>query len=130
MKKASPILLLFVTGMLIFPWRSFEVCIAHPMGHHHHHNGPSPCELRKTTKGTTSYLPPMECFKFFVYADDYLLPSQEQLKPDVQSLVIASKYFDLVKFPLPQNVFISMPEPRGNSDPPLSNNTLRGPPLS
>ncbi|NBC83684.1 MAG: hypothetical protein GVY19_09910 [Bacteroidetes bacterium] len=128
MSKLKSILLLTAMGIILFPWKM--ICIAHPFGHdHHHHEGPSPCELREQVAGTGPvYLPPMDCKHIDDATDEFKQPEKEQIKPSVQTLAIVLVTFDLVRTDYQQVPVQIPPEPRCRSAPVIISNPLRGPP--
>jgi len=114
---------------MLFPWQM--VCMVHPTGHEHHQEEGelSLCEKRKLCK-ENSYWPPMDCYRFTIDADDYQLPQNELLIPTVRTLAVAAVLPELVTIELPDEPSFRLPEPWGNSDPPLETNPLRGPPFA
>lgn len=132
MQKVKIILLLFILGLVITPWKLIDFCAAHPLGHehHHHHDGPSPCELRKMHKGNEPALfPPMECLKFIVDVEAYDSPQQIQIKPAYETLAVLSSLCKLINVSLPEIPLIRESNPQCNSGPPLESFSLRGPPI-
>jgi hypothetical protein len=131
MQKAKSILLLFIIGVLVFPWGLIDFCVTHPTGHKHHHHEPgkpTPCELRKQSEGT-AYWPPMDCRKFSVSTDDYQAPDKFQIKPTYQTLAVVAVLLELVTISFPKEPFLFPPEPKCRSATIISVNALRGPPL-
>jgi len=126
MAMIKSILLLFVMGIMLFPWQL--ICTTHPFGHdHHEHDGPSPCELRKQYKGTdTVFWPPMDCKDISAQFINCQLPKTDKIKPTLQ--LIATILFDLHVLPEYETNFIQLPEARSNSDPPFKSISDRGPP--
>ncbi|MEX2231170.1 MAG: hypothetical protein WD824_03345 [Cyclobacteriaceae bacterium] len=127
MTAKQPILLLLLFGIIIFPWQIFDFCVTHPLGHNHgHHDGPSPCEIRKQFKGT-AYWPPMDCFKISTDADDFQQP--EKVKPTVSGFAVIAIFFEVIQVTAQKQTFTLLLDIGCNSDPPLRVNALRGPPL-
>lgn len=128
MRKSKPLILLCIMGIIIFPWKLIDLCATHPLGHtHHHHDGPSPCELRKQFKGVTAYWPPMDCYKISAHANDFQLP--EKVKPSFSSVALVVTFLVIAEVEIEEESFVLIPDPGCNSDPPLGKNYLRGPPL-
>ncbi|MBW8051144.1 MAG: hypothetical protein FVQ77_12555 [Cytophagales bacterium] len=127
MKKPSSILLLGIFTIMLLPWQL--MCMAHPMGHTHHHapGELSPCEQRRLCK-ETSFWPPMDCNKLSVNTDDYQLPQNGKLISLVQTLLVATVLPELIEVDLPEDVFIPLPDPKCHSGPPPSGHLLRAPP--
>jgi len=117
-------------GMILFPWQM--ICLAHPFGHeHHHHDGPSPCELHRIAakQGGQHILPPMECGHILSQIDDFQQPQVEKIAPTVQIYAILAVVFEFIKFDNHEQPYLFPPEPNCRSAPLLSSLTLRGPPL-
>lgn len=134
MQRLKSILLLFIMAMLIAPWSLLDFCIAHPFGHDHHHEPgkPTPCELRaKAIRESNGpiMLPPMDCDKFSVNADDYQAPDDSQVKPTTQTLVVAAVLLDIVRLDYPEEPFPIPPDPKCRSATVISTRQLRAPPL-
>ncbi len=128
MQKTKSILLLFLMGLLLFPWQL--ACLAHPAGHdHNHHESPGPCELREIHKGTSSFLPPMHCNTVSVEAHDYNQTENQRIIPSTSNAIVAAVVFQLLKIELPCAQATVIPEARCNTGPPLAAFSLRGPPL-
>ena len=72
----------------------------------------------------------MDCYRLSVHVDDYQLPPNDQLTPGQQTLGPGAVLLELVKIDLPEEPVHPVPEPRGNSDPHLEANSLRGPPVA
>lgn len=127
--QLKSILLLFIMGMMMLPWQL--VCIAHPFGHHHHqHDGPSPCELRRQYQGTEPvFWPQMDCEHVSALIDDYQLPQTEKVIPTLQTLAVTAILFDHLIIQKYECNFIPIPEVHNNSDPPLTSISHRGPPF-
>lgn len=113
---------------MLFPWKL--ICIAHPLGHKHHHEPgkPSPCELRKMYKGT-AYWPPMDCHRISADTDNYQAPQKYDVKPTYQTIAIAAVLFEFVKITYTEQPNLFPPEPKCRSATIISVHTLRGPPL-
>ena len=131
-QKLKAISLLFILGMMIFPWRL--ICIAHPLGHSHQHHEPSklsPCELHRKYANTDGQhiLPPMHCHTVSADTDDFQTTDQFKIKPSYQTLAIAAVLFEFVKITYPEQPCIIPPEPKCRSAPLLSSNSLRAPPI-
>lgn len=124
-------MLLFILGMMIFPWRL--VCIAHPFGHSHEHHEagrPSPCELRKQYKGKgPAIFPPMHCKHLSPDTDNYQTTEKFQIKPTYQTLALVAVLFEIVKIDYPEQPFLFPPEPKCRSAPIISAHSLRAPPF-
>ncbi|MBA3898756.1 MAG: hypothetical protein H0X62_00870 [Bacteroidetes bacterium] len=128
MEKIKPILLLFLMGLMLFPWQM--LCLAHPTGHdHHHHDEPGPCELREIHKGETSFLPPMHCHTISVESDDYNQTENQRILPTTANAIVAAVVFQLLKIEIPCTQATVIPEARCNTGPPLAVFSLRGPPI-
>lgn len=123
-------MLILAIGTLVFPWQLIDFCVTHPLGHKHHTHEPgkpTPCELRKQFKDVTAYWPPMDCYKISIDSDDFQQP--EKVKPTIPTLAFIAVFFEIVKIKSEEKPFILLPDPNSNSDPPLSVNSLRGPPF-
>ena len=129
MQGVRSIFLLFVVTNVLFPWQM--VCMAHPTGHKHHHEPGelSPCEKRKQNK-ETAFWPLMDCYRTAIEANHFQLPQNDKLVRTVQTLLVAQVRPEIAKMALPEEAPIRLPDPCGNSDPPLEAISLRGPPLS
>lgn len=120
-------------GMTLFPWQA--LCQAHPLGHEHHdHDGPSPCEqLREKQKQhkETAFWSDMECVHFSAFEADYETQQTKPLKFSTQQMLVALILLDVLDCSIPSSEFISQPETRSNSDPPIVFSiSHRGPPQS
>ncbi len=130
MQKLKSILLLFIMGMILFPWQL--ICIAHPFGHNHHkHDGLSPCELHRIAaqQPGEKFLPPMECKHIALQLENFQQPQVEKVKPTIQTLATAAVLLDLVCILQYEQPYLFPPNPKCRSAPILSSHTLRGPPL-
>ena len=129
MLKIKSILLLIIMGMVLLPWEA--ICVAHPLGHkHHHHEGPSPCELRKNYKGQYPvFWPPMDCKHINAATDDFQQPQKEQIKPAIQTLAFIAVTLELIQVPYTEQPHLLPPEPRCRSATVITSNSLRGPPF-
>lgn len=131
LKRLLSISLLFIFGMMIFPWRL--VCIAHPFGHSHEHHEPgkpTPCELHRMYAGkVTCFLPPMHCKHLSPDTDNYQTTEKFQIKPTFQTLAFAAVVFQIIKVDYPEQPFIIPHEPNCRSAPILSVYSLRAPPF-
>jgi len=130
MVKIKSILLLFITGMLLIPWET--ICTTHPLGHkHHHHDGPSPCELRKNYKGEYPvFWPPMNCGHIKNLTNDFTHPQKEQIKLTVQTLAVVAVFFEHIHITYSEEPCLLPPDPKCRSATTISVNTLRGPPFA
>jgi len=130
LNKLKSILIVFFIGIIAIPWESLGLCLTHPLGHQHHHhgNGPSPCELRKQFKGL-AYFPPMECKKFTVKLDNYKIPDKIQIKPSFEKNELAEIIIHFLSVLDKNQTFIRQTTTRCRSALIISANTLRGPPL-
>lgn len=128
MKQAKTIFLLSIILLMLMPWQL--MCMAHPMGHTHHHapGELSPCEQRRLCK-ETSVWPTMDCYKISINTDYYQLPQSDKLTPPVQTLIVAAVLPELIEADLPEDVFIPLPDPKCHSGPPRPSNLLRAPPI-
>jgi hypothetical protein len=131
MNKFKSILLLFIMGIILFPWQM--ICIAHLFGHeHHHHDGPSPCELHRIAAQEEGehLLPPMECQDIVSQIDDFQQPQVEKVVPTFQTLAILSVLFELpYLFGTQEAPVLFPPDPKCRSATLISDNPLRGPPM-
>ncbi|MBK8517137.1 MAG: hypothetical protein IPL55_12915 [Saprospiraceae bacterium] len=130
MQQIKSILLLFIMGIILFPWQM--ICLAHPLGHeHHHHDGPSPCELHRIAaqQGGQHILPPMECNHILSAIDDLQQPQVEKIVPTFHTLIVFAVLFDFVNFDNKEQPFLFPPDPQCRSATLISDNPLRGPPL-
>lgn len=129
MVKRKSISLLVIMGMVLLPWE--VICVTHPLGHkHQHHDGPSPCELRKNYKGEYPvFWPEMDCKHINAITDDFQQTRNEQIKPVVQTLVFVAVTLELIQVPYTEQPHLLPPEPRCRSIPIISSNSLRGPPI-
>ena len=129
MQSAKSVFLLSMVAITLLPWQM--VCMAHPMGHNHHHEPGelSPCEKRKRNKDT-AFWPLMDCDRMAIDTGHYRRPHNENLIRAIQTLFVAPVKLQLVKIELPQAPALQLPEPRGNSDPPPESISRRGPPFS
>ena len=122
-------------AILIAPWSMLDFCIAHPLGHEHHHHKPgesTPCELRAKAIAESDgpiILPPMECKDFFINVDDYLSTDDFKVKPTTKNFIVAAILFDLIELEYQQEPHLLPPNPQCRSATLISNNSLRGPPL-
>lgn len=117
-------------GIILFPWQM--ICLAHPFGHkHHHHDGPSPCELHRIAvqQGGQHILPPMECNHILSAIDDLQQPQVEKIVPTFHTLIVFAVLFDFVNFDNKEQPFLFPPDPQCRSATLISDNPLRGPPL-
>jgi hypothetical protein len=131
MQRSKSILLLFVTAMILFPWKL--ICIAHPTGHSHTHHDPgkpSACELRKlfTGKGA-AYFPPMHCNHIDPGTDNFKAPEKYQITPPAATQAMAILPVDVLPFGDRRIFFIRPPEPKCRSATIIPANSLRGPPM-
>ncbi|MFT6443201.1 MAG: hypothetical protein ACJASM_002760 [Salibacteraceae bacterium] len=118
-------------GIIILPWQM--MCTAHPFGHHHHkHDGPSPCEIRRMVlqQPGKQLLPPMYCNHISDATDDYKQIQVEKIVPPIQLVAVASILFDLVNFKIPKQPFLIPAEANCRSATLLSDSPLRAPPFS
>jgi len=129
MQRAGSIFMLFMMGIVLFPWQM--ICLEHPLGHdHHEQDGPSPCEIRKQYDGDGPvFWPPMPCDHLSPQKGHFQQAQKMQVKPPLPTLAVVAFLFYLVSWDLPKNQFYPQPDPQNNSDPPRDINTLRGPPL-
>ena len=129
MNRARSIFLVNIIFMMLLPWQL--MCMAHPMGHAHHHvpGELSQCEQRKLCK-ETSIWPPMDCHNISITADDYQLPQNDKLTSSVQALAIVLLLTRLVQTDLTEDILFPLPDPRCHSGPLLLSNSLRAPPLT
>lgn len=129
MQKLKSIWLLFIMGMILFPWQI--VCVSHPFGHEHHeHEGPSLCELRTQDDGTSPlFWPPMDCEHIDNQVDEYQAPHTEKIKQTFQTVAVAAVLFDIIDFPQLKIGFIPEQTERNSSSPPITTLSLRGPPF-
>jgi hypothetical protein len=130
MRHCIAYILLSIAGTLLFP--RHELCITHPFGHKPHPPEEySPCDLHKMYKGgDATWLPPMHCEHASAITSAFPLPQHTSVQPDFQVLFVAVAIFQFI--PLikgTESEKIESPEVRCNSGPPLSANSLRGPPL-
>jgi len=130
MQKFKSIILLFILGIILFPWQL--ICIEHPFGHeHHHHDGPSPCELyRQAMQQPGEHIfPPMDCDNISKVTSDYDQVQVEKTVPPLQLVAVVAVLFDLVGFEPTQQPFPLPPDPKCRSATLLSDSPLRAPPL-
>lgn len=129
--RTYSILMLFLLVTSMLPWHL--VCTTHPFGHDHHKQDdkPSTCDLHQKYAGVEGHhlLPPMECEHVSSELDKYQTRQKDEIKPKLQTLAVALVIFDLVELHDYNCNFIPTPEKRCNTDPPLSEISLRGPPL-
>lgn len=128
--RLRSVLMICLIGIVIFPWQLADFCATHPMGHAHHEHEPgkpTPCELRMQFKDITAYWPPMDCYKLSADTDDFQQP--EKLRPTIPTLAFIAVLSSIIQRVFPRTLFILLPDPQSNSDPPLQANTLRGPPI-
>jgi len=130
MDRVKTILLLFIIGILILPWQL--LCLAHPFGHeHHHHDGPSPCELRAQYQGDAPcFWPPMECKHLSADVGEYQQPMDVKISHPVKAFAIVAILFNWVEQGQPVNEIPVFNHENNNADPPLTTISLRGPPIS
>lgn len=128
MKRTKSISLLSIFTMMLFPWQL--MCMAHPMGHEHHHKPGelSPCEMRRLCT-ETSVWPPMDCNKLSINANDFQLPQNDKLTPSVQTLAVVAVLLGLFEIDLPEDFVFSLPDQQCHSRPPPSDHLLRAPPF-
>ena len=134
MLKQKCILLLFLMGIILFPWQL--ICLAHPLGELDHHSGDSEhkeisnCELRRQYTGKQSVIwPPMDC-------KQEVLKSAKFQQAEVISLILTFSPFDLIvsNFEFTFNskavqAHLFLEEPHCRSASIISNHPHRGPPL-
>lgn len=127
MKYTISILMVVIISIMILPWQF--VCLAHPTGHTHHHEPGklSPCEQRKLST-ETSFWPPMDCYKLAFNADNYLLPQNDKLTPNVNTPANTAVLLQVIKVDFPEVVFLQLPTPMCRSGTLLSGHLLRAPP--
>lgn len=130
LRQIISISLLLILGMTLLPWQS--ICIAHPFGHeHHHHDGPSPCELRRIAlqQPGENLLPQMDCDHISKATDDYSQTQLEIVTPSLPLVAVVPVVFDLVIFEIKEQPFLIPPTPHCRSASLFSDIPLRGPPL-
>ncbi len=130
-QKFKALALLFLFGLVIFPWPL--ICIAHPAGHAHQQHPPgtlSACEQHRQVAGKKGVflLPPMHCHSISSETGNFELSNSSQIKPDVQSLAIVAVLFELLNINSPEKAYITHPQTRCRSATASVVNTLRGPP--
>lgn len=124
-------MLLFIMGIILFPWQM--ICITHPLGHKHHPNdGPSPCELHRIAAQQEGeyLLPPMECGNIQSQIYDLQQPQVEKIALNVQLFAILAVVFEFIKLDNHNQPFLFPPAPNCRSAPLLSSHSPRGPPLA
>jgi hypothetical protein len=117
---------------MMFPWKLLDFCLTKVHGQVHHHHEPgklTPCELRKQFKGT-AYWPLMDCHEITAKTDNYRVPDKFQIKPSFATPVVTAVLFHIVVIPIPDQPFLSAPDPKCRSATLISVNTRRGPPLT
>jgi hypothetical protein len=130
MQQIKSILLLFIIGIILFPWQ--VICPAHPFGHeHHHHNGPSPCELHRIASQQKGQhiLPPMECGHISPLIDGFQPTQVENVVPTFHTFVVFAILIGFINCNIEKQPFFFSPDPHCRSATLISDNPLRGPPL-
>ncbi len=134
MKSARVILPFYFILILVFPWTIVEICIAHPLGQHKshaHEDGLSPCELRKLYGGKgVAFFPPMECHNLNVSVDECFAPEKRQAITPFKTFHNTAAFPETSEDILRIEYFITSPDFKYSSGPPIPINTFRGPPLS
>jgi hypothetical protein len=129
MKQHKSFLLLFIMGVIIFPWQS--ICVTHPLGHNTiAHDGPSHCETHRiyAHKKGVHLLPPMHCEHIASVIGEY---NQTQADKIVTSNNISSQVVisEQTNYSQQGQSFILIPEPKCRSATLLSDIPLRAPPF-
>lgn len=130
MKRTKSIVLLFIMGILLFPWQM--LCVTHPTGHNHHeHDGPSLCEQYRMAAQEPGehLLPPMDCENIKSFTTDYSPTQVNKIVPTVQMVAILAVVFELITLDHQEQPFLIPPDPNCRSATLLSDSPLRGPPL-
>ncbi|MFZ6010782.1 MAG: hypothetical protein ACOYXT_10590 [Bacteroidota bacterium] len=129
MRQLKARLLLFVLGITLFPWQL--VCVAHPFGHEHH-DGPSPCELRRLAAQQPGQhlMPPMDCDHILAQIDDIQQPQTENVLPAFQTVAVPCALLGQIHCPDSGEALTEFPpEPRCRSATLISDCPTRGSPL-
>lgn len=127
MQKVKSILLLFLMGIILFPWQT--ICLAHPLGEPHH-EGKSTCELRREYKGDQAvFWPPMHCKHEVLKSTDFQQPHLDQLLFAVSPFLITTYNFEFISDSKEIKPYLFLEEPNCRSATIISDNPHRGPPL-
>ncbi len=127
MKTFKSFLLLILMGIILFPREM--VCMTHPLGHNHQHEGPSPCELRQQYKGKGDALwPPMDCKKMLTAIEQFDIQDVQKTATSVQLIVVAV-LLDIINPDNNRQPDLPSPYPNCRSATCYSDSPLRAPPL-
>ncbi len=133
-KSHSSILLIFLMGIILFPWQLVKFCPAHKGAHQEHHGNCADGMMddenhgKKASEGSLTLKAVDECSVFSLVTEDFQ-PNTNQLKINFQQLIFITAYLHLQSIEATERRFPKPPDQRSNSDPPLESIFLRGPPL-
>jgi hypothetical protein len=133
MQKQKSILLLFLMGVILFPWQL--ICLAHPLGEPDHSGDPdhkeiSNCELRRQYTGKQSIIwPPMDCKQEVLKAAKFQQPQFDRLILAVSPFVLLTSNFEFTFNSKAIQPHLFLEEPNCRSAIIISNHPHRGPPL-
>ena len=126
MRRARSLLFLLLATVL--PWKSIDLCVAHPLGEPHH-DGLSTCEKRALWKGGPAVWPPMHCQEFSMNTDNYVGMDQVTVERPQTELSIPLPLLLVAVECNDEPEFIEPPVPRCRSHPLIAAHALRGPPF-
>ncbi|TDD95488.1 hypothetical protein [Flavobacterium cellulosilyticum] len=133
MQKEKSILLLFLMGIILFPWQL--ICLAHPLGEHDHagdsdHKKISNCELRRQYTGEQSVIwPPMHCKHEVLKSAKFQQPQIDCLILSVSPFVVITSNYEFTFNSKAIKPHLFLEEPNCRSASIISDHPHRGPPL-